>query len=243
MLAYFGHHKCATRWICDILSDLTKSIGRNYIRVSKPPDFRDNLKQFMSKRSNDFLFFTNAGYSYVSTLSDMKAFHVVRDARDVCISAYFSHLYSHQTDTWPELVSHRKALSQLDFESGRCLDMQFNRRYLERIGSWNYRDKRILELRFEDLTQNSYVNFKKVLFHLKLNDILSNSNLTELLKNHSFMTKTGGREPGQEDIRSHYRMGKEGDWRRYFTSFNKNYFKKHYNWILLKIGYEQSDDW
>ncbi len=243
MIAYFGHHKCATRWICEILSDLTKSIGCSYVRVSKPTDFNNNLGQFMAKRNNDFLFFTNAGYSFVSTLSEMKAFHVVRDARDICISAYFSHLYSHQTDTWPELVAHRAALSQVDFESGLCLDMEFSRRYIERIGSWNYKDERIMEIRFEDLTQNPYVNFKRVLLHLQLNDLVSDSELTELLERHSFMAKTGGREPGQEDIRAHYRMGKGGDWYRYFTPVSKSYFKELYNWVLLASGYEQSDDW
>lgn len=242
-IAYFGHHKCATRWICDILSDLAKSIGHNCVRVSKPPDFKYDLVRFMAKKSNDFLFFTNAGYSYVSTLSGMKAFHVVRDARDLCVSAYFSHLYSHTTDNWPELIQHRKALSQVNLESGLCLDMQFSRRYIERIGTWNYKDKRILELRFEDITQNPYLYFKKVLLHLELSDLVSDNKLAELLEKHSFLAKTGGREPGQEDIRAHYRMGKRGDWKKHFTSGNKNYFKKHYNWVLLRSGYERSDDW
>jgi hypothetical protein len=53
----------------------------------------------------------------------------------------------------------------------------------------------------------------------------------------------GGRAPGEEDVTSHYRKGVPGDWKLHFGPAHIDYFKQHYNDLLLKLGYEQSPDW
>ena len=55
--------------------------------------------------------------------------------------------------------------------------------------------------------------------------------------------KTGGRRRGDEDPGSHYRKGAPGDWIHHFTAEHRQYFKKRYNDVLLKLGYERDANW
>ncbi len=59
----------------------------------------------------------------------------------------------------------------------------------------------------------------------------------------SFSKLTKGREQGVEDVNSHYRKGLPGDWKNHFTDGHKLFFKKNYNDLLIKLGYEQDDKW
>jgi tetratricopeptide (TPR) repeat protein len=58
----------------------------------------------------------------------------------------------------------------------------------------------------------------------------------------SFANLSNGRIEGQEN-KSHYRKGQPGDWRNHFDSSHIDCFKKLYNPLLLKLGYETNEDW
>jgi len=45
------------------------------------------------------------------------------------------------------------------------------------------------------------------------------------------------------DEYSHYRLGVPGDWRKHFEPVHIEYFKKLYNPLLLKLGYESDEGW
>ena len=59
----------------------------------------------------------------------------------------------------------------------------------------------------------------------------------------SFKKLSGGRKPGQTDSSSHYRSGKHGDWRSYFTDEVEGAFKERFPGLAVKLGYEVSDAW
>ena len=52
-----------------------------------------------------------------------------------------------------------------------------------------------------------------------------------------------GRTQGDENTKSHFRKGISGDWKNHFNDDHKDYFKKYYNEILVKLGYENDDKW
>jgi hypothetical protein len=80
---------------------------------------------------------------------------------------------------------------------------------------------------------------QKVLHDSKLSD----KALKEILSGQDFKKKTGGREAGQEDKKSHYRKGVSGDWVNHMKAVHLKYFVAHYNPVLLKLGYESDPDW
>lgn len=55
--------------------------------------------------------------------------------------------------------------------------------------------------------------------------------------------KRAGRKRGEEDKKSHFRKGVSGDWKKHFNSEHKKLFKKMYPDALVKLGYEENNDW
>lgn len=122
----------------------------------------------MEERSVDFLSYTNAQVEDVKALSDHQGFHVVRDPRDVLVSAYFSHKNSHPTEDWPELKDHRRALQSLEKEEGLLKEIEFSRPFLETMRGWDYEQEHILEVKMEELTSAPDTYFPLILRHLGL---------------------------------------------------------------------------
>ena len=64
-----------------------------------------------------------------------------------------------------------------------------------------------------------------------------------IVDRHRFSRKAGGRERGVEDAHNHYRKGVAGDWRNHFEPVHVEYFKRNYNDLLLRLGYETDPHW
>ncbi|MCI0398745.1 MAG: sulfotransferase domain-containing protein [Chloroflexi bacterium] len=170
LLAFMGHHKCATRWVNGILRPVCRELGLRRAVVWHPDMFNGNLPAFVAHGKIDFLAYTNADYECVKQLKAVRGFHVVRDPRDICVSAYFSHLHSHETKNWPELVEHRKRLQSLSTDEGLLLDMQFVEKYMNEMDSWKYEDPNFLQVKMEALTADPYRQFLKIFDFLGLLD-------------------------------------------------------------------------
>jgi lipopolysaccharide transport system ATP-binding protein len=115
---------------------------------------------------------------------------------------------------------------------------------LHQIFSWDYRNPLILEKTFEDLVANPVEEFRTIFSHLRMVPrMVSEADLARAVEGASFSKLSGGRTPGQEDASHHYRKGEAGDWKNHFSQRHKDLFKKLYDPILLKTGYEKSADW
>lgn len=170
LLCYFGHHRCSSTWISEIIRQFAAETGRRFKYLEHPSKFSYNLKQFVEMGGIEVLAYSNASYKYVSTLDNFCGFHVIRDPRDVIVSSYFSHLYSHPTDGWPELAEHRQALQKTSKEEGICLEMEFSSFVLEDMRTWNYSQPNVLEVRMEELIQAPYTKFIQIFEFLNIID-------------------------------------------------------------------------
>jgi hypothetical protein len=159
---FFGHHKCATVWINQICGKACAYLGMNHQAVYMPRRFNGDLGKFVTDNRVDFLTYGNAHFDYVQQLENFLGFHVVRDPRDIMVSAYFSHLNSHPVDEWPELAAHRKILRRLSKDEGLLLDMEFNHQYMEDILSWDYSTANVLQIRMENLVAEPYQKFSEI---------------------------------------------------------------------------------
>jgi hypothetical protein len=67
--------------------------------------------------------------------------------------------------------------------------------------------------------------------------------LRTIIAKNSFDNLSGGRDKGEENVKSHYRKGVPGDWVNHFTPEHKHAFKERFNDVLIKTGYEDDDNW
>lgn len=160
----YGHHKCATGWITANIREMCFHLGLRHHIVHLPKHYAayGDLGAFVRARSTDVLFYTNATLEQAHTLPPHRGLHVVRDPRDVLVSAYFSHLHSHPTEDWNALEPHRQALQSASKEEGLLLEMDFSRQQFDDMTAWNYDQEHILELQMETLTGSPVQEFARV---------------------------------------------------------------------------------
>lgn len=129
-----------------------------------------DLRQVLARKRPDLLAYTNASAAYIPALGALRGFHVVRDPRDLIVSAYFSHLHSHRVDIFSELREHRPRLQAVSKREGLLLEMEFSRPFLENIYTWDYTQPNILEVRMENLIQAPYECMAEIMVFLGLVD-------------------------------------------------------------------------
>lgn len=252
LFAYFGHHRCASEWINKLLFAICRILELTIVSVSNSSIFGGNIKKYVKEKHIDWLCYINADFNYIRGLDNLKGFHVIRDPRDIIVSAYFSHLYSHPEANW--LANHRKRLKAVSKEEGILLEMKFIKGILQDLQSWNYSYPHILQIKMEDLIENPNEIFTKIFHFLELLDETlppfrhksKKIPLEQLLfeiYNNKFSKNAQGRKRGEENIKSHYRKGIVGDWVNHFNEEHIKYFKKNYNDLLIKLKYESGSDW
>jgi hypothetical protein len=169
LLAFFGHHKCATQWISIIVQDVCLLTGLRFKAISNVDRSESiNLQKFVIQHKLDFLLYTNANFNCVSKLGNYSGFHVIRDPRDLIVSAYYSHLYSHPLQSWPQLAEHRKRLQSISKEAGLLLELEFCRCFIEDMYTWDYQQPGVLELRMEDLIKSPCEKMVQAFLYLGL---------------------------------------------------------------------------
>lgn len=165
-MAYYSHHKCATMYVVSILHRLCAECGLVFRSFDDADGFGGDLADHVATHGIDVVAYINARREDVEPLGPVPAFHVVRDPRDILVSAYFSHLHSHETGAWPELVEHRRRLGEVDKEEGLLLELDFIANVFEAIRDWDYDTGHILELSFRQLTGDPYASFLRIFEHL-----------------------------------------------------------------------------
>ena len=241
-LAYYGHHKCGTTWISHIVGELCQEACLRYNLQWNDQLFGRHIDEIWEKTPFDFLCYTNADYIQIHHLN-VKAFHVVRDPRDLIVSAYYSHLNSHPDD-WPRIRLFRQYLKTLSKEDGLCREMEYSLMNYHHLLSWDYTNPNILEIKFEDMIIRPFDIWSDVLAFLGLYpERIDAQKLEVILTKYSFKNMSGGRKQGENDSMHHFRKGIAGDWRNHFSSRHIKYFKQLYNPILLKLGYETNGNW
>ena len=180
--AFFGHHKCATSWIDQILMEMCFHMGLHLEIVHRPVKWADHgsLQALVEAANADVVAYTNATMEHSAGLPFSRGFHVVRDPRDILVSAYFSHLKTHPTENWPELEAHRNRLAGLSKEEGLFAEMDFSAQQFEDMYNWDYEQPKVLEYKLEELSPAPYVGFVRIMQHLELLDEQNRRMMTDL---------------------------------------------------------------
>jgi hypothetical protein len=141
------------------------------MEIDTPPgDFNEDFHHSVKKENINFLSFSNANIKMVKKLDILLGFHVIRDPRDIVVSAYFSHLHSHPTTGWPLLAEHKEKLEGSSKEEGLFLEIDFCMKEFEDLYNWDYNQPNVLEIKMEDIMISPYETMIDVFSHLKLVD-------------------------------------------------------------------------
>ncbi len=203
LYAYFGHHKGASTWIWQIVDRVCWDLGLRHdlviddltpqahgpLGVVRPGGAttidekidRSDLGARLRAAGSNFVSCVTADLEQADALAPVRGFHVIRDPRDVVVSAYFSHRNSHPTDGLPHLAEHRERLRAADKDEGLVLEMDFSSGALRDMAEWDYSRPEILELKMEDLTARPYELFLGIFDHLGLLEADEPARVRELL--------------------------------------------------------------
>ena len=173
VLAYFGHHKCGTKMVMGIVARASRYMGLKYDSFHSPKMWgydknHKTLNEVVAEFNLDFVTYNNADRIYIGADGKFLGIHVIRDPRDIIVSSYFSHRYSHSTNQWPELVDFREVLERLPQNDGLLESMKFTANLkidgwdinlFDSLMNWNYSLPNIMEVKFERLVNNPYQIF------------------------------------------------------------------------------------
>lgn len=170
IIGYFGHHKSASTWFQAICGQVCRELKLNYRIVFLAEQVGGDLARFIRDNRVQFVSYTNADYGQVKSIGNVRGFHVVRDPRDMCVSAYFSHRYSHKVEDWQAMIEHRKRLEECSEEEGLFLEIDWLKRHFDEMRSWPHQVDGIVELKMEEVTTDPYNQMLRVFEHLGLVD-------------------------------------------------------------------------
>jgi hypothetical protein len=240
-VVHCGHHKVGTVWFQRILSQVAERCGRRFVQYDR--------ERCVS--GGDIVVY---GHSRDFDPSEfhgrpIRGTHMVRDPRDVAVSAYHYHLWT--DEKWARVPrrefrgrSYQEELRSLDPERGLLLEIEqmcTTWATLNEMLAWDYQREGFLELRYEDLVEDEVGAFAPVFKHYGLT-AESTERALEIVDAASFRSMTG-RDIGQARPGSHLRSGRPGQWREHFLSSHVERWNELAAGALVRLGYEADDEW
>lgn len=231
-----AHHKSGSVWISMIMESIAKKHGLKMASINNDP---------ISKYPNDRML-----YSYTSQSpfdhDNYVGSHMVRDPRDIVVSAYFYHQWSQEgwekTYNFRNGETYQETLKRLPKCEGIHFEMRgWTKDVLKAMTDWDYNNPRIREVKYEDLITSPDEHFQKLFEFWGVNPIYMNDCLEISRQYH--MTRQTGRKVGEIKLGTHMRSGKPGQWQEHFDASHRLYFKSKYGKLLIQLGYEKDYKW
>lgn len=243
LVAFFGHHKCASTWVHLMLQEVAALQRRPY-HLAHDVHGLPGSTVASARRELGFevLSYVNADWRRIGDI-ELRGVHLVRDPRDLLVSAYFSHLATHPSGGWDELESIRSLLRSAPLETGLLVEIEFLSEVMAELRSWPASTPDISTFRFESVVTDPRRSFDAMLRHLGLRDDLPDHEFDRIVDQFAFESLTHGRRRGVEDRSHHYRKGVAGEWCRIFTPAVAWVFQRRHGDLLVQLGYEPDDRW
>jgi hypothetical protein len=236
-VVHVAHHRIGTVWFRNVLSLIARQFGLSFQRVAGESGLP----------YADVLLYPHSRLFDGPRLESFRGSHLIRDPRDVVVSGYHYHLWTHEK--WAHIpspeyggISYQQYLRSLDPEDGiaaeirRCAESHF-----AEMGAWNYAQPEFLELRYEDFIADEADHFARMFRHYGFNEAAVERSV-DLALRFSFQKKAG-RSIGEVQEGSHLRSGKPGQWQEVFTPDHKALFRELNGDLLERLGYVSGDDW
>lgn len=191
-------------------------------------------------------------------MPEAKVIHIIRDGRDIAVSS-MHHMWNNAKDVGGHLSLEPEALAKRDayrknpdafLASGKSI---FHGEYLRGVAeSWRSMTGKAVrtgpallgenytEARYEDLLERPLEEIMRLLQFLGTQ---TSEELVQRSVEMSSFKRVAQREKGEENSSSFFRKGVAGDWRNVFTEEDKRIFKETAGDLLIRLGYEEDEDW
>ena len=255
---FLGHHKCGSSWLKNVFQAACDQAGLKdevcWLGDTLPLNwhFQEPWLKRIAIQRKEFLDPKTSAISHINAypalIADLgnsiyKAFHVIRDPRDVLVSGYFSHLNTHRVgpDLNPWKIFHRDRLKKTsNLEEGLLLEMRYSDSYLRRIDAmWQITsaNRNILGLHLEDVAANPRKEFKRILEYLNLWGAEGNNGMINEIFLDGLVSKFSFKNMKKEDP-GHYRNDEYKDWSFHFTPKVHQVFELLHPGLIKRLGYQ-----
>ena len=237
-LIFLTHHKCASTMLHGWVAELCRINGLSFF-TSHRGDHGPSL-------GHDVSLLTNAVFASVANrLGQGPAVHIIRNPLSIVVSAYHSHLKTHDDAGWPELTAQRDVLRGVGQAEGMmrtiafCEDPAFYAATpgpLAQLAAWDFDDPRIATVRMEDFGDDPAAMLRPALGDtaraLEMPDAAS----------FAFSALSGGRGQGEVNDSSHYRSGDPDAWRRELPLAARDQLRTRYRALIERFYPEALSD-
>jgi hypothetical protein len=236
------HHKTGTVWMDGVFKAIAGDLGARYI------NFRTDHGRLSELVDSPFVLFCyDSDFGEHAPLldrEDVRTLHLIRDPRDVVISAMHYHKASreswlHEPTPGYDNLTYQRALQQLPTRFAQYIFEMENSSAstLRDMARWRYDRTNSFEARYEDLRQDS-----QLIYWRRIMDFLGLDGADQTVANRRFwenslfggLSRLGNR---------HVRSGAVGQWRREFTPALAQAFLERFPGLLQALHYETSDAW
>jgi hypothetical protein len=236
------HHKTGTVWMDGVFKAIAGDLGAKYI------NFREDQRRLGELLHSPFILFCYdsdfGDHASVLDREDVRIVHLIRDPRDVVISAMHYHKASRETWLHEPIpgydnLTYQRALQKLPTRFAQYIFEMENSSAstLRDMAAWRYGRANAFEARYEDLRQDGeLVHWRKIMDFLGLDSAEQALGCRRFWENSLFggLSRLGNR---------HVRSGAIGQWRREFTPALADAFLKHFPGLLQTLRYETGDAW
>lgn len=182
-----------------------------------------------------------------------KTIGVLRDGRDVMISAYYHFLFENDRNPVHSIQHHRSKLNFTDYDDIEknlpafieymftgFAEGRFHFNWSEFVNTY-CNNENVHIVKYENLLKQAPFELEKVIQFLDLKT-KERKVLEEIVEKYSFKNQSK-RKPGEENKKSFLRKGIAGDWKNYFTEKAAEVFNELAGDQLIIAGYESDKNW
>lgn len=237
LIIHCCYHKVGTVWFHRVLSEVAYHFGMKYINGIS----YEQISKFETEKNAD-IFLDQGSHVNIDLLDNYRGSHMIRDPRDMIISAYFYHKWT--DETWANIpmaeyrgMSYKQYLNSLDKTEGLLVEIERSQFWINHMANWDFHNPLFYEIKYENIRLNEEKVFFEMFSHYGFSEKAIKT-ACSIAKKYTFE-----RVRGSKNKKSHLRSGKIGEWSEHFEPIHKERFKELYPGVLKKLGYEKDDDW
>lgn len=232
-----GQHKAMTTYFSAVLQTICFAYNLSFQKV---------VRGYPRERADVALHFTSNFRDETRAPGEYLMVKILRDPRDVVLSAYHYHLWSDEkwvTARWNDQPSLKERLQAMDRDDGIQSEIdRMGRTVHASYTAWSKPDPDVLVIRYEDLIgPERRATYGRIFDHWRFEGAAHDFALSTMA-GFEFERRTG-RKIGDTGAGTHLRTGRSGGWREELTESHKTAIKTYFGEDLIRFGYEKDLNW